>query len=187
MLYFTIPMTLIGLVVSVSNYFNQKKKYNSLVDMRLDKYMHHIKSSEEVIKRKQKEQLQALLTMDPETEECFKIVEELDRKLWERRPLDEDFMSVRIGSGMVDSSFSINVPKNTIDLQDDELKKLPQELHQKYHLLKNAPIICDILNNQIIGVVGERKNRAKLLKNIVTQISTHQDVYKRQVLWNTEF
>lgn len=173
MLYFTIPMTLIGLVVSVSNYFNQKKKYNSLVDMRLDKYMHHIKSSEEVIKRKQKEQLQALLTMDPETEECFKIVEELDRKLWERRPLDEDFMSVRIGSGMVDSSFSINVPKNTIDLQDDELKKLPQELHQKYHLLKNAPIICDILNNQIIGVVGERKNRAKLLKNIVTQISTH--------------
>ena len=173
MLYFTIPMTIIGLIVSITNYFKQKKKYNSLVDVRLDKYMQHIKDSEEVIKRKQKEQLDALLAMDPETEECFQIVEELDRKLWERRPLDTDFMSVRVGSGAVESSFSINVPKNTIELQDDELKKLPRELYQKYHLLKQAPITCNILDNQVVGVVGESKDRTKLLKNIVTQIATH--------------
>lgn len=68
--------------------------------------------------------------------------------------MDSDFMSVRLGTGKIPASFEIRAPKEAISLEDDELKKRPEEIQQKYCTVSNAPIICSILEIRFAGLLG---------------------------------
>ncbi len=173
MLLYSLPMTLIGLITSVAGYFRQKKKYSAQVAARLEMYTRHLEESAQLIERKQWEQRQAMLAADPDVNACFSMARRRDRRLWERRPGDEDFLSVRLGAGAVESSFQINIPKAALSLEEDELSRRPGELYRKYHLLADAPITCNILESQVCGIVGERQDRLALLRNMVAQIAAH--------------
>lgn len=173
MMLYTLPMTLIGLVVSIINYRKQKRGYSSQMDVRLEKYTEHLDRIVATIEAKQKEQRNALLASDPDLSACFEMAGTVDRKLWDRKPMDSDFMSVRLGTGKIPASFEIRAPKEAISLEDDELKKRPEEIQQKYCTVSNAPIICSILENQVCGVVGSNADTFRLTKNIVAQIAAH--------------
>lgn len=173
MLLYTLPMTLIGLIVSFVNYRKQRRGYSTQVDVRLEKYTEHLEHTVATIEKKQKEQRNALLAADPDVNVCFDMAGTVDRKLWGRKPMDADFMSVRVGSGKVPSSLEIRIPKEAISLEDDELKKRPGEIYQKYHMVSNAPITCSILENQVCGIVGNKNDAFRLVNNMVAQIATH--------------
>ena len=173
MLVYSLPMTLIGLITSVASYFRQKKKYRTQIETRLELYTRHLEQSAQVIEQKQWDQRQAMLSADPDVNACFYMAQGRNRRLWERRPGDGDFLSVRLGTGAVESSFGINIPKAALSLEEDELAKRPGELYRKYHLLADAPITCDILGSQVCGIVGERQDRLTLLRNMAAQIAAH--------------
>lgn len=105
MMLYTLPMTLIGLVVSIINYRKQKRGYSSQMDVRLEKYTEHLDRIVATIEAKQKEQRNALLASDPDLSACFEMAGTVDRKLWDRKPMDSDFMSVRLGTGKIPASF----------------------------------------------------------------------------------
>lgn len=173
MLLYTLPMTLIGLIVSIINYRKQKHGYLSQIDVRLEKYTEHLDQTVAAIEEKQKEQRNALLASDPDINVCFDMAGGVDRKLWGRKPIDADFMSVRVGTGKIPSSVEIRIPKEAISLEDDELKKRPGEIYQRYHMVSHAPITCSILENQVCGIVGNKNDAFSLVKNMVVQLATH--------------
>ena len=173
MLLYTLPMTFIGLIVSGMNYRKQKKGYSNQIDVRVEKYNEHLNQAVITIKQWQKQQIDALIAADPDINDCFHMAETVDRKLWGRKPTDADFMSVRVGTGKLPSSFDIRVPKEGISLEDDELRRRPKEIYQKYCMVNYVPITCSILENQVCGIVGSTKDTAHLINNTVTQIATH--------------
>ena len=114
MLLYSLPMTIAGVIISVTNYRKQTKKYAEQIGIRQQKYNDHIAQAVGQIERKRDEQITALLLSDPSTEECFTIVSDRKPRLWERTPDDRDFASVRIGSGPIDFSVRIDIPKESI-------------------------------------------------------------------------
>lgn len=173
MLIYSLPMTIVGVIVSITNYRKQTKKYTEQMEVRQRKFDEHITSVVKEIEKKQAEQTTALLLSDPDTEECFEIVKNRKPRLWERTPEDQDFVSVRIGQGSIDFSVKINIPKETLSLEDDALRARPKEIQQKYTKIDSAPIVCNILKEQICGVVGAKKDTKALIKNLIIQLSAH--------------
>lgn len=173
MLIYSLPMTIVGVIVSITNYRKQTRKYTEQMEIRQRKFDEHITSVVKEIERKQAEQTTALLLSDPSTEECFEIVKSRKPRLWERTPEDQDFISVRIGQGPVEFSVKINIPKETLSLEDDVLRARPREIQQKYSKIDSAPIVCNIFKEQICGVVGAKKDTTALIKNLIIQLATH--------------
>ncbi len=174
MMLFSIPMAVSGLVVSLVNYRKQKKKYREQTETRLNVYTNHLRESVERIEFGQQRQLDALSFSDPDTMQCFRIVEECDRTLWDRSPSDSDFCSLRIGSGTLPSSVSVKTPRVGLTLVDDELRDRPEAIRRLHENIYGAPIVCDIRANRICGVVGPRADAIALLRNMLVQFATHQ-------------
>ena len=61
-------------------------------------------------------------------------------RLWERSFEDSDFLAIRVGLGNRLSEVKIKIPKQGFQLYEDELRKLPSELSQKYGTLELAKI-----------------------------------------------
>lgn len=173
MLLYSLPMTIAGVIISVTNYRKQTKKYAEQIGIRQQKYDDHIAQAVGQVERKRDEQITALLLSDPSTEECFTIVRDRKPRLWERTPDDQDFASVRIGSGPVDFSVKIDIPKESISLEEDALRIKPREIKQKYETIEAAPIVCNIYKEQICGVVGSKKDTSSLIKNMIVQLAAH--------------
>ena len=173
MMIYTLPMTVAGVIVSVTNYHKQTKTYNQQNELRRQRYNDHIKNMVDLIEERRQEQLTAMLLSDPETKECISIARNQKPRLWERRPADPDFLSVRLGGGEVDLSTTISIPKESLSLEDDALKSLPKQIKEKYATIENAPIVCDIYEKQILGVVGSHEDAKNLIRNMVVQLATH--------------
>ena len=173
MLLYSIPMQLVSGFMSFRNYKKQTSKYQDQENLRLKKYNEHLDNAIEEIEAKREEQISAMVLADPDTKSCFKIVGNIERRLWERRPSDADFACVRVGTGDVKLSLNIKVPKSSFTLEEDELKQRPQEIYDRFNMVKNVPITCSLPENQICGIIGNHDETINLVKNMIVQATTH--------------
>lgn len=165
---FALAMPLSGIL----SHRAQTKKYRKDEKLRIEKYRQYLADIQKRIDDVHAKQLRALCAANPATGDCLELVKEMSSKMWERSPLDDDFMSVRIGNGKVPSVVEIKTPNETLSLHEDELSKGGQKIADDNKYIENAPILCDIRNNCMVGVVGDRKNTVALAKNIVMQAAT---------------
>ncbi len=172
-LYYMAPMCLLSILMSVTTYTSQRKKHKKREQLRLDKYEEHIEETVQELEQKRKEQLDAVSLAHPSVSDCFAIVEKRKRRLWERRPDDNDFMDVRIGTGEIDFSMNIRIPKVGVTLDEDVLLNKPKEVYDKYRTVNSAPIILPVIKASTCGIIGNRDDSLRLLRNIVLQITTH--------------
>ncbi len=172
-LMYTAPMSLISIMVSLLSYRSQKKKHIQKEHLRLERYNEHLQETIKEIEEKASAQLKAVSLVHPYTNECIDIAHNIERRLWERKPQDEDFMSLRIGSGIIDFNVQLRIPKQTVHLDDDDLLNKPQEIADKYRHINDAPIIFDMLKFPSGGVVGNRKDGIHLIRNMIVQAATH--------------
>ena len=170
MLLFTLPMTVTGVILSVHNYKKNNKKFEEQSALRLKKYNEHLKKAETELIDCRERQLEALNAADPPTEQCVSMARGLDRRLWQRSPGDEDFASVRLGTGSVPLSTEIRFPRVTLSLEEDELRRRPQELHDKYCTVNGAPITLSIFREQVCGVVGPHREALELISRMLIQL-----------------
>lgn len=173
MLAFSAPMAVIGIIVSIINYRGQTKKYHQQQEKRTATYTEYLDGVVKDIREKRNQQALALTTADPETKECLRLVKNLDKRLWVRRPGDVDFMNVRVGGGDVPLSVSIRCPHRGLSLEEDSLLQRPTELYDEYHIVREMPITCSTVLNPTIGLVGTAGKTMALLSNIIVQLATH--------------
>jgi len=173
MLIYTLPMTIVGVIVSVLNYKKQTAKFQEAIQTRQENYTDYINKKIDQIKDKQSQQIFAIKQANPGTEECFSIVREREARMWERGIDDEDFLSVRVGTGEIDSCVRILVPNEMVSLEADDLRDKPREIKDKYDVVSAAPIICDLLESGLYGIVGKRNDGIALIRNMIVQIATH--------------
>lgn len=172
-LMYIAPMSLIGIMVSVLSYGSQKKKHAQKEQLRLQRYNEHLQETIKEIEDKTRQQIKALSLVHPDTNECTGIVKNIERRLWERKPQDDDFMSLRVGSGIINFNIQLRIPKQTVHLEDDDLLNKPQEIENKYKYINGAPIVFDMLNFPSGGVVGNRQEGIHLIRNMIMQAATH--------------
>lgn len=173
MLIFTVPMSLISICLTVFGNRKQKKKYEAKVRERDTKYNAYLDEIEKQIEELKNQQRSSMLLANPSLTECAVILKNKDARLWNRRLTDDDFMQLRAGVGEGGISFEVKGQKKGFTMEEDPLLARAQEIIEKSGALPDAPVLCDVNRDRLVGVIGERKSTVWLVKNMILQAATH--------------
>lgn len=145
----------------------QSGKYKKAQQELTSVYGDYIGQTETELIRQHKDRRDALLRNDPAPQDCCRWPAERNRRLWERTPTDLDFMSLRIGTGTVPSSYVLKAPKQ--GLTEDPLVVQAVELAKKSRTLKNAPVVCPCRKSGFVGIIGPQDQCLDMLNNMVLE------------------
>ncbi len=171
MMAYTLPMTISGLIVTIYNYKKQTKKYEEQTEITTERYTNYLNDKIKDIEEQQSRQRRAMLWADPEAKDCVAIAANRESRLWERTPEDSDFLEIRLGRGDVPSGVQIVIPKRNELEEQNELQARPQQIYDKYRLVADMPILCDLPEDQVWGVVGDQEDALRLMQNLAVEIA----------------
>ena len=174
MMVFSLPSTALSIGMAVFNYKRQGKAYEKRQQERLDKYTEYMKQQEASVKAAQEKQRKVLNGVNPPTSRCLEMVKNIERRLWERRTSDTDFMELRLGSGKIPGCMKCKVPQRQFSLEAvDSLTLLPEKIQADNAYVDNCPITVNLGQYPTCGLIGERKDCIRLAKNMLLQAATH--------------
>lgn len=167
----TIVMMLTSYTLPFFTYLSNKKGYERKKFERSQMYRAQLDKHRSELTEKQHEQLTAMHGVHGDPDVCYQIVKNRNSSLWERGPLDDDFMHVRIGTGDVPFHIAIEVPR--IDgYERDPLIEAAHEVESEFNTVANAPIALPLYQSKVIGVVGDRESVLNAIRVIVAQLTT---------------
>lgn len=172
MMLYSLPMTVAGVVVSIVNYFRGSKTYQRGLEERRMAYLKKIDEVTADINEKREAQKKAMLLADPSPEDCFLAVRSRKTTLWCRDPNDDDFVSVRLGTGTVPFSVALECPREQL-MEEDELRKKPGELYRANSKIEGMPVCCDIRNSGVVGILGTPEQTRTQIQNMILHLTTH--------------
>lgn len=149
------------------------RKYNKRQEeaneaYRRKRYSEFLTAKEAEIKHKYERNVRVLNeNLMPSPEKLSNFICERNRRLWERVPSDEDFLSVRLGIGELDFGIEIQSPNKGFTLEDDPMLDNAIALKNKYAKMTNVPIAISLNDKKVVGVVG---SVADIFKVIVANI-----------------
>ena len=162
-----------AIVMAIANIVQSNKDYKKDIEERETKYLAY-----EKIKRDEIEKARSI-----ECGEREKIytnisneqnrVSSYSKDLFDRSTEDEDFLCIRIGTGIVEPLRKINYKKQE-KLEADELYDIPEKIAKDYENLKDAPVVIDLKMVNAIGVIGNESARYGMLRNILYDLSVRQ-------------
>ena len=172
MMLYSLPMTVAGVIVSIVNYKRGEKTYQKNAAERSAAYKKKLDEVSADIKQKREAQEKAMLLADPAPESCLAAVKSRSTKLWCREPGDTDFVSVRLGTGKIPFSVRLDCPREQL-MEEDELKKLPGEIYRANNTIERMPVLCDIRNSGVVGLLGESADTNAQIQNMILHLATH--------------
>lgn len=169
-IYFAATMT-VSTTITIINFVKDKKKRQEKEEKRTRVYMEYLtKCEDDIIKLRQREEVVANF-MNPTLDNYMKYIEDFDNRLFEKRRNHEDYLKIRIGSGVVKSNCQIGYKQEDYVDTDDELKDFPKTMHDKYEYLKDMPVCMDIKDVNAVGFVGSRTKLYQMEKNIIMEFA----------------
>lgn len=155
------------------------KEYNQSVASREKKYTSYIERKRQEIESCRKDEQLVLDEIYISQELEQQKLRSFSPDLFDRTNQDEDFLCVRLGSGEVAAKRLIKYKKHERMEISDSLQVLPEQISSEYKYIDNAPIVCDFKKADVVGVIGNEKNRYSIFKNILLDICArhyHTDV-----------
>ncbi len=148
-----------------------KKKYSKKEQERAEIYARYLAEIEAQLKEHGAKQRNHEEMLHPSLRDCLNRVIGPAENLWEKHVSDEDFLTVRLGLGTVPAKAVIHVPGQRLQLQEDELADVPQVLAEKYAVVEDVPVVCDLMKDGNCGIVGSREAAVALVQSMVAQIA----------------
>lgn len=165
-------MGLVSIVMAVVNYRNEGVLYRKNLVKRENDYNRYIAEQEVKIGNiREKEKLIAEQKY-PSLEEHIRFVENFDARLFEKLPEHEDYMSIRLGEGVVESKNQVTFKPQEYREVDDPFMDYPEKIHDKYRYIEDMPVILDLKEKAAVGFVGARGHLYQMVKNLILMIAT---------------
>ncbi len=114
------------------------------------------------------QRLVALLT-DPDPDVLEEHIQERAH-LWERRPDDPDFLTVRVGKGKQPFSVTLKLPELE---STDPIATEVQRFKNDFTLVDDIPCGISLPKVKSLGITGRRQDVASLTHEMLCQIATH--------------
>lgn len=172
MMLYSLPMTVAGVIISIVNYLHGTKAYKKTLEDRETTYLQKVDEFKADIAAARDAQKKAMLLANPEPEDCFDDVRTRSTRLWDREPNHPDFAAVRLGTGTVPFSVSLEMPRQQPS-EGDELSTIPEEVLRSNSTIENMPILCDIRSKGMVGLTGPRKLTRAQIQNMIFHLATH--------------
>ena len=172
---FSVCSMSMGAIVSFLTIMNDKKEYLQQIQDREQGYRKYIEDKEKEISDMRKEEWQILNRIYYRCNETIAFAKNFSGSLFDRVPEDEDFLEIRIGSGDVDAIRKIDYkPQEKYESDDDELVDLPCNISEKYRKISDAPILLQLKEANVIGVVGTDRHLYEIMKVIYFDLCIRQ-------------
>lgn len=153
-------------------FLNQKyseKQLKEYEERRIEKYNLYLEHKKNEIMQEKEDEEFVLNELYPKIDHVLEYSKE-DKRLWERRNVDDDFLNIRLGTGKLPLLAKINYSKKRFSLEEDELEDRMYELAKQKVFLENVPIYLSIMKEYIIGLKGREDNLVSFISNIISQI-----------------
>ena len=181
-LFYTVPMSLVSIIMAVVNYRSQMKKWRETQELVKKKYGEHLGEKEAEIVAAESARLTAMASSDPGVLECLSVAEGPGRRLWERTPRDADFLNVRLGTGRAASNVTVKVPREQLTLEENPYLKEAAEMRNRHGFLSGVPICHSFLNAPITGLVEDREAVQRTAWEILMGVATHHSYEDVKIL-----
>ncbi|CAH1207668.1 ESX secretion system protein EccC [Paenibacillus auburnensis] len=173
-LLISVATTVMTLVGSLGGAVTQIRKYKHKKGERESKYLQFISDTRSELSVAREQQTAAMNEMFPEPEQCIRRIMETDNRLWEKTPVHNDFLAVRLGVGSAPLAVEIRYTKQAIVMETDPLIMEPQRLAMDYAKVSGVPITVNLLEQEICGLAGDAVKTGEMLKSMLLQVVTHQ-------------
>ena len=160
-----------GIATSIVTYFMDGREYRIEIKERRKEYLQYAKDKEKEIKDVRKKEQRILeekyISIDREVEE----VENFDSRLFEKDVEDDDYLTIRIGTGTIESLSQVSYKKQEFKDTEDDLSEYPEKLAEAYRYVESAPVCIDLKENNCVGIVGTPEVQYEILKNLTVDLS----------------
>ena len=170
---FSVVSMSVGGITSVYNYRHQKKKAKLQEEKRIATYHDYIAGKEKSIRELRKKETEFLEENTPDIKKTMDSVWDFDGRLYERRPEHEDFLSVRIGTGTIESACPVEYTPQEYRAAEDPLIDLPEQVEKKYHYIDNVPILLPLDSTPTVGIVGDKSFCYETIKLMTMDLCVH--------------
>lgn len=167
-----IPMVaLSGLsaTASIVGRLTQRRDYHRRVEEAERAYAAALDQKRTELERLRREQQRIRADVDPDLETLLARAQERDPRLWERRPTDPDFLSVRLGLGQLPSSVAVAAPHP--DMPDPRLEEA-LALEAEYSRVPQVPVTASLLSGPL-GLAGPLEERIEVARALLANIAVH--------------
>ena len=158
----------------------QKKQRKKKEEKRQSKYTAYVKEKENEINTKLLNQAQILKSSNIAIGECYSLVFSKSKTaIWNHEIKDDDFLTVKIGTGNCPAKIKIKAPEKRFTLEEDNLTELAIEVASKSHTLNDVPITFSFAKNHISALICNSSYNQDFLNGILLQIMAYhssQDV-----------
>ena len=93
-----------------------------------------------------------------------------NQMLWCRRPIDDDFLKIKLGTGDMEMQAKVEYPLQKFCLNEDDLEDEMRLLAEEPRVLKNVPITISLMEHYIINIKGTQKHIDSFLVQFILQI-----------------
>ncbi len=141
-------------------------------------YSSYLSQVKAAVERSLKDESDYIVSRWPLTEKCAALAigenNIPDKYLWSQNIVSDDFMSVVVGKGSVDSSLEISSGESDEYYTDDSLINDMTQIvnYGKNARLENVPVTFCIGKGRISGINGERDLCLKFIKSLVVQLTS---------------
>ena len=174
-----IPSLIIALAMlaSIILWPSLTRRYNKRLkkkkeEKRRTKYTEYLESKKREIDEEIVKQRQIKIENNISLEECASIINSKKRNLWEREIEDEDFATVRIGTGSTNPELEIRAPEKHFSLDDDELVDLVQDVVNSSKQIEEVPINISLAEKNITAIVGQEQYTKPFIDGLILQLIT---------------
>lgn len=109
-------------------------------------------------------------------------------RLWERRPSDGDFLSLRIGRADLPTSITIKTPQAN-EFEASALMRRAFSLVETFSIVRDVPLTLSLLERGALGIAGPSGTTLGLVRAMLWQIATHHAPHEVRIaaFWDSRY
>lgn len=174
-------MTLITTIFSVQKFFSDRKERKMQNAQREEMYEEYLLRTRKRIREARAEEKEALAYQNPKFAKLAEMVDRYSSRIYERTPLDDDFLTVNMGFHKGKSKVDVSFSGKELEVKKDELTQKAEEIAKEFRLIQDVPVVVD-LKRAHLGLVGSKTNVHEQLKYLLAQITFFQSYHDLQII-----
>ena len=160
----------------------EKKQKEKREKNRQEKYKQYLNKKSEELQMEFDNQRKTLEDNLVSTDICYDSIINKRRTLWQRRIDQGDFLTVRIGKGSVPFDVNISYQSEDFTMDDDNLKKMLEDLANKYKTLDNVPVGYSFTQNYLTAINGVYPKYINFLNNVFLQLMDFHNYHDLKIV-----
>jgi len=164
-----LAMSGVSVTTSVVGTLTQRKNQKKDVAEKEAAYAAALKQKQAELEHLRQEQQRIRASADPDLAGLLARARNRDSRLWERRPADADFLSVRLGLGTLPSTVVVSAPHP--DMPDPRLAEA-HAIEAEYAALPQVPVTASLCTGPL-GIAGPLFDRNGVARALACTVAVH--------------